>query len=151
MVAPVRVVRNYSAATFLGCAISSFICHLFAFYGYLSSRPRAPNPALGLTHPLNNHGSVVYVSAAEGTGLALLMWSFLGFGFVGALLSWKTFVINPQTRARLRTVVAKSDDFTPLTWRVAVVAAVIHAGLVGEFGGWFARLSVVSGNSLPAW
>lgn len=68
-----RSVRDHTAAVFAGFTTSSFLAHLILFFIYFSSRPRVPNTALGQVHPLNNHGSFVYVSQSEATGLSLLM------------------------------------------------------------------------------
>jgi hypothetical protein len=52
---------------------ASFGTFLWLFFAYFSSHPAKPNAALGFVHALNHHGSYVYLSDAESTGLALLM------------------------------------------------------------------------------
>jgi hypothetical protein len=59
------------------------------FFAYFSSHPTKPNPALGFVYALNNHGSYVYLSGTESTGLALLLNLFM----VGIFCA---FVIVPK-------------------------------------------------------
>ena len=68
---------RYDVVSSLGalCA-ASFGTHLFLFFSYFNSHPAAPNIALGLVNPLNNHGSYVYLSDAEWVGLSLLRMVF---------------------------------------------------------------------------
>jgi hypothetical protein len=56
------------------------------FFAYFSSHPAKPNAALGFVHALNNHGSYVYLSDAESTGVALLMNVFM-IGFLACFES----------------------------------------------------------------
>jgi hypothetical protein len=51
---------------------SGWITYFWIFFSYFSSHPTKPNAELGLVRALANHGSYVYVSDAEATGLALL-------------------------------------------------------------------------------
>ena len=68
---------RYDVVSSLGaiCA-ASFGTHLFLFFSYFNSHPAAPNIALGLVNPLNNHGSYVYLSDTEWVGLSLLRMVF---------------------------------------------------------------------------
>lgn len=72
-----------------GLCAASGGTELFLFFSYFNSHPRNPNPALGLIHALNNHGSYVYLSEHEWTGLSLLRTAF----FVGMV---SIFVILPK-------------------------------------------------------
>jgi hypothetical protein len=76
--------RNNIGVAFGAICAASFGSYLWRFHLYFSVRPTQPEPELGLVHRLNNHGSFVYVSDVESTGLALLMYAFL-VGFAGAL------------------------------------------------------------------
>jgi hypothetical protein len=61
------------------------------FYQYQSIRPAQPQPELGFVHALNNHGSYVYLTDAEATGLSFLGGMFiLGF-LLGAIIVPKNF------------------------------------------------------------
>ena len=52
------------------------------FYIYLSkTRPHFPDPQIGRTIPLNNHGTISYLTAEEDDYMTLL--SYAG-GFIGA-------------------------------------------------------------------
>jgi len=63
------------------------------FFAYFSFHPAKPNAALGFVHALNNHGSYVYLSDAESTGLALLRNVFI-ISFCGM------FAVLPKDPAR---------------------------------------------------
>jgi hypothetical protein len=80
-----RSVRNDLASVAFAINAASFVTHFWLFFSYLSSRPSHPIPELGLLYGLNNHGSHVYLTATETTGLHLLfglaLWTFLA-GFV---------------------------------------------------------------------
>jgi hypothetical protein len=85
------------------------------FFAYFSSHAAKPNAALGLVHALNNHGSYVYLSDAESTGLALLMNVFM-IGLFGmfAILPRDPALAPPGT-ARWLThfYVSKADLASP--------------------------------------
>src|SRR5665213_2329562 len=76
-----RSVRYDIAATMLAFGFASFGTHVWIFLSYFSSHPKLPNVEEGFVHALNNHGSHVYVTDAEATGLGLLWLAF----FLGIL------------------------------------------------------------------
>ena len=84
-----RSIRNDVASATVALCLTSFGTFLWLFFAYFSSHPTKPNAELGFVRALNNHGSYVYLSDTESTGLALLI---LGF-FVGLLA---TGVIAPK-------------------------------------------------------
>jgi len=67
---------DIAAATAALCP-ASFGTFLGLFFAYFSSPPAKPNPAIGFVHARNNHGSYVYLSDAESTGLAMLRNGFM--------------------------------------------------------------------------
>lgn len=67
---------DIAAATAALCP-ASFGTFLWLFFAYFSSHPTKPNRALGFVYALNNHGSYVYLSDTESTGLALLLNLFM--------------------------------------------------------------------------
>jgi hypothetical protein len=80
-----RSVRYDVVAAIFALCTASFGTHMFLFFSYFNSHPTAPNPSLGLIHALNNHGSYVYLSDAEWTGLSLLRTAFV-VGFFSIFL-----------------------------------------------------------------
>ena len=76
---------------FLALAVACGPAWLSLFYYYFSSRPAAPSPQLGFIYPLNNHGFVVYIAAAESVALTLLGMG-VALGFVVA------FILAPRQR-----------------------------------------------------
>jgi hypothetical protein len=69
-------IRRFMALVFLAVALSSFASFMWMFFEYQSSRPSQPHPELGRVYPSNNHGSYVYLTGEEATGLALLLLTF---------------------------------------------------------------------------
>jgi hypothetical protein len=91
-----RSTRNDIASAAIALCPVSFSVRLYLFYSYLSSRPRSPNSELGFVRPLNNHGSYVYLTDVESTGLALLFIAFFaGFALALAIVP-KDFVLPPS-------------------------------------------------------
>src|ERR1700690_3267407 len=84
-------IRSGVALAVAAVCPASFIVSLWLFYAYFSSHPTRPNNARGFVHALNNHGSYVYISDEESTGLALLRNVF----FVGAFAAFATFPKDP--------------------------------------------------------
>lgn len=80
------------SALFALCA-ASFGTEMFLFFSYFNSHPTTPNPSLGLIHALNNHGSYVYLSETEWTGLSLLRTAF-------AVGLFSIFLILPKDPGR---------------------------------------------------
>jgi hypothetical protein len=85
-----RETRNYIAAACSALCMASLPTYFWLFYKYQSIRPSQRHPELGFVHALNNHGSYVYLTDAEVTGLSFLRWMFLlGFGLGIAIVPKK--------------------------------------------------------------
>ena len=85
-----RETRNYVAIACIALFVASFSFHLWLFLKYQSIRPTQPHPELGFVHALNNHGSYVYLTDAEATGMSLLfLMSFLAFGLAFTIVPKK--------------------------------------------------------------
>ncbi len=61
----------------LTLGIVSFLAFLWVFFDYHGSRPDQPHPESGRVYRSNNHGSLVYLTAEEATGLGLLIIAFM--------------------------------------------------------------------------
>ena len=89
---------------------------MFLFFSYFNSHPAAPNTALGLVHALNNHGSYVYLSDTEWTGLSLLRMAFFaGLVSIFAILPKDPTLAPPGTPRWIAhfLYVAKTDSINP--------------------------------------
>jgi hypothetical protein len=102
---------DIAAATAALCP-ASLGTFLWLFFAYFSSRPAKPNATLGFVHALNNHGSYVYLSDAESTGLALLMNVFM-IGLFGmfAILPKDPALAPPGTARWLAHFLCLKDRF----------------------------------------
>jgi hypothetical protein len=69
------------------------IWYLYDFYG--RTRPRQPEPSLGRIIPLNNHGTVVFLTKGEDN---LLIWIFYSQCVFGSLTG--IFFMNEVGRRR---------------------------------------------------
>ena len=71
--------KQLSAAVALGSWIASFVL----WYHYAFTRPSMPRPESGHVHPLNTHGSVVYLTSHE----CVLLYGLMIAGVVFFLLT----------------------------------------------------------------
>jgi hypothetical protein len=86
-------IRSSIAATFMALCQASFFSQLWLFFSYhYSSLPKTPEPELGRIYQSSDHGSLVYLTGAEATGLSLLSIAyFVGFVLLGVMVSnWWT-------------------------------------------------------------
>lgn len=111
-----RELRNRVAAALGGLLPASFGTHLWLFFFYVAYRPKVPNPELGLVHPLNDHGSYVFISGAESTGLTLLTYIFFAAIVLSLVIVPKDFLLPPPGTPRWITWIsgrAKTDLARP--------------------------------------
>jgi hypothetical protein len=79
----VRKILGYTCGIL--CAASALLeWELYAYYG--KTRPTGPQPSLGRTVPLNNHGAIVFLTAGENDLLTAAFFGQLLFWIPGALL-----------------------------------------------------------------
>jgi hypothetical protein len=92
------------------------------FFAYFSSHPAKPKAALGFVHALNHHGSYVYLSDAESTGLALLMNVFLIglFGMFRILPNDPALAPPGTARWLIHFYVSKTDLANPTPRRKGI-------------------------------
>ena len=93
-------IRRFMAVVFFAVAVASFPSHLWMFFQYHSSRPSQRQTESGRVYPSNNHGSYVYLTAEEATGLSLLSGTFLFGLLLGGIMILKE---NPPGLARIST------------------------------------------------
>ena len=131
-----RSVRNDIAASLLGFVMSSGATYMWLFFRYVGSRPPSPNPALGWVHALNDHGSYVYISATEATGLGLLFHMGFAAGLAAILIVPKDFILPRPGTARWLTYVsfaAKTDLARPTPRLIAIVIATALISLIAIY------------------
>jgi hypothetical protein len=80
------LVKRFSAVLLiaLGLGCSFFYAGLIVHYSNVL--PRTPQPQLGRIYPINNHGTVVYLTEHEQSELTWLSFAALGFGISGGVL-----------------------------------------------------------------
>src|SRR5690348_2520964 len=97
---------------------------------------------LGMVYLLNSHGAHVYVTAAELTGLSLLMKAFLAALALSIVSAPKVFKPAGQTTPRWQryTGVSVKIDMAARPssrfWRVFVFAAGVYVAVIGMAGRW---------------
>jgi hypothetical protein len=138
--------RNDVASAIVALCPVSFGVHLWLFFTYFSSRPTQPNAQLGFVRALNNHGSYVYISDAESTGLALLMMAFVA-GLVGTLAVVPKDPIHPATPRWTTYLVGKTDlaDPTPRLKIIFLFGLVVYFAVICFAGPSIVRLIVSKG------
>jgi hypothetical protein len=92
------MLRKDIVAVGSGFAIAAFGTRMWVFQSYVSSHPKIPIPDQGFVHALNNHGSHVYLTDVEATGLALLWITFLA-----SILLWGPIAIRLTKTDRIAT------------------------------------------------
>ncbi|MGH6933245.1 MAG: hypothetical protein ACREEE_12525 [Dongiaceae bacterium] len=93
-----RSFRNDIASATAPLCIVSFGAFLWLFFAYFSTHPVQPDPERGYVHALSNHGSHVYLTDIESTGLALLMAAFaIGFLLTIAIAPKDHILPPPKT------------------------------------------------------
>jgi hypothetical protein len=147
-----RSVRTDLALATLALCPASFGTHLWLFFSYFSSHPTKPNAVLGLVHVPNNHGSYVYLSDTESTGLALLVNLFI-VGLFGAFAIFpKDPTLAPPGTARWLThfYVAKADleNPTPRQKAIFLCSLVFYIAVIWLAGPMIVRLMVSRGMVL---
>jgi hypothetical protein len=101
-----RSSKSDVGAALVALALASFGTHLWIFHSYFSSHPRWPIAEGGFVYALNNHGSHVYVTDREVTGLGLLSLTFLISILVVGIVVGRTELAKATTRST--TIIACS-------------------------------------------
>jgi hypothetical protein len=70
-------IRRYLSLVCFAVAVASFASSIWMISQYQSSRPNQSHPEIGRVYRQNEHGSYVYLTAEEATGLSLLWATFL--------------------------------------------------------------------------
>jgi len=147
-----RVVRNYIAAMAQGVFVASFGTFILLVFFYTSlSRPKVPQPELGIVHRLNQHGFYGYLSDAESTGLSLLaMVCFASFLLAFAIVPKKFDLPPPETPRWLMYVggTARFDlgNVSPqLLKAVFLCSLILSLGLIFLWGHAIADFPVSKG------
>jgi hypothetical protein len=142
-------IRRIVTAAGGALAVTGFTAHAILFQQYHAIRPTLPDPASGLIYASNSHGHYVYLSAAEATGLSLLMYlSLFGFG-IAAIAIPKTFRMQPsapyQPVGPVKWRLDTAQPATPLTATVFIGTAAITAALIYLAGPWIEDAIASSG------
>jgi len=117
-------------------AIAAFVFNFF-LYGYcLQSRPREPTPDIGLDHPVNLKGLLVYVSSFEALFLNSVFY-WIAVLLVAFILSLSTVGRVVQYDVRRGKVASAPSDEGIDGRRFAILVAIWLALLVA---GWRASL-----------
>lgn len=149
--ASVRILRNHVAWVAVALSLLSFVAYLMLLVAYHSSHPRTPVTGLGMVYPSNNHGSYVYLTKAEATGLSLLMDAFVVGVFVIFVVIPKEFVIVPRSRFSRFPVTIKYDTPTLSMKLVALCSAALYLVMIICFGHSIAEFVISRGISVPVW
>jgi hypothetical protein len=123
-----------------------------SFEQYHLTRPIHPDPALGLIYESNNHGHYVYLSAAEMTGLSLLMCLFAIGSAIAVISMPKTYRMLPmppyQPLGRVKWRLDTDQPATPSTMVVFLGTMATVAALIYLAGPWAQNAIASSGIAL---
>lgn len=142
-------VRNVIAAVGGALAVTGFVAHLILFEQYHVTRPIHPEPASGLIYQSNSHGHYVYLSAAEVTGLSLLMCLFVIGSAIAVIAMPKTYRILPtapyQPLDRVKWRLDTDQPAAPSTMAVFLGTMAIVTALIYLAGPWIENAVAASG------
>jgi hypothetical protein len=132
-----RETRNYIAIACIALFAASFSSHLWLFLKYQSIRPTQPHPELGFLHALNNHGTYVYITDAEATGMSLLfLMCFLAFGLAFSIVPKKYILSGIE-----HDLTSPSREQVRVFW----IAIVCYLALIAFVGPYFVAFAVSHG------
>lgn len=89
-----RDARNAIAGFLAAYGWVSFFCFFYLVISWAAAAPHAPDPSRGLIYPHNEHGSITYFSAFQGTSCALLFGTSPLFFMLGIAASPKRDVVS---------------------------------------------------------
>ena len=89
-----RDARNAIAGFLAAYGWVSFFCFFYLVISWAAAAPHAPDPSRGLVFPHNEHGSITYFSAFQGTSCALLFATSPLLFFLGIAASPKKNVVS---------------------------------------------------------
>ena len=89
---------NAISGVLAGYGWASFFCFFYLVISWAAAAPHSPDPSHGLIYPHNEHGSITYFSAFQGTSCALLFGTSPLFFFVGVFISPKKEVVAKSGR-----------------------------------------------------
>jgi hypothetical protein len=144
--------RRYMACGLIGLFVAAFGTNVWLTYLYIGTRPMAPNVALGLVRPRNNHGAYYYLSATESASVTLAFWG----GWLAIMLVFiivpKDFIIPPPQTPRWVTHVSASfktglEEFSFAYFAIMISALLISFAVIFLFGQRLAHFAAVHGVS----
>jgi hypothetical protein len=80
------LVKQFAAVLLIALGLGCSAFYLGLIVHYSNVLPRTPQPQLGRIYPINNHGTVVYLTEHEQSELTLLFFAAFGFGISGGVL-----------------------------------------------------------------
>jgi hypothetical protein len=81
------------ARVFGFCAITIWFGHFYFWYSYFDAGPREPDYASGHVIPLNNHGSVHYLTASQDQNITRMEFAAFLLFAVGFLI--QELIVRP--------------------------------------------------------
>lgn len=80
------LVKRFAAVLLIALGLGCFAFHAGLVVHYSNVLPRTPQPQLGRTYPINNHGTVVYLTEHEQSELTWLFFAAFAFAISGGVL-----------------------------------------------------------------
>jgi len=95
-----NVLRNLTRSFLAGYGFVSFFCFFGLVSAWSHTAPRLADTAIGAVFPHNEHGSITYFTAFQGTSAALLFMSSIPLAFLGIfVLPTKMWFGKPRASA----------------------------------------------------
>ena len=88
-------VRRVLGFVFGTACAATILLHVYLYIYYSQTRPTQPQPDIGRTISLNNHGTVVFSNSGEERWLTWVFYGQFIFGAFSALLFFKCASEHP--------------------------------------------------------
>ena len=97
-----RTILKAIVIVFISTASLCVLIGVYLLCYYMETMPRVPQPHLGLIHPLNIHGTIVYITGTENDVLDWLRWGATVCGIGGGILQ-AVFKVFPGSKDSFRS------------------------------------------------
>jgi hypothetical protein len=128
--------------------VIAFICFCYLQQRWNELAPRVPNVGAGLIVPHDEHGTITYFSAFQGTSCTLLLVTGLPLFLIGLLIGPKKNILVNRRRSSINAIWDRDDPAG--LWRIGTICGVIAAPVIVFVIGpyvvrWLNAMGVVTG------
>jgi len=148
MTAMRNAVRNALSGFLSAYGVIAFVCLVYLQQRWYAVAPHLPDVSHGLIVPHNEHGTIRYFSAFQGTSCVLLLVTSIPLSLLGHLVGPKKNMVTRRQRASISAIWDRDDPGR--RWPVGVVCGVLAAPIIIFLVGpslvrWLNAVGIVTG------